>query len=403
MRYLVFLISILVLFVSCSQDVAGGIEEGNPGTIVGTVYQQNGISDSGAVVTCLPIDYMGDSLVAAMHKDTTDKSGTFSFEQLPDRVYRVSVKGSTRSGYISDSITIKSDTVTEDCHLSGLGSIKIKWPNAVTEEQVVGIAGTPLWVTAEVGTSEVVLDSIPAGEIPAILNSVTGENITTDKALTENDTVVLYMGFHVAVLMASESSLNKAALKSQVNLIKEICDSVSYISSATFTEADLIGVSLLFVSYDAALHADQATFLQSFDVPIISGNGEISAQLGMTGSVVNSDYGTESPQSMLTYYSTKHPILTYTDPSQSGVIGTDLSLCSVLEWGAPNAKGAVILGTSSVDQKHALLYSYEKGTTMSNGNAPAKRAFIWCGETVVPDAVAPLFQGTLLWGAGFLK
>lgn len=404
MRNIILLHCIALLFVlGCSQKLSGGIEEGNPGTVQGIVLGTDSIVTTGAVVTCLPVDYDEGAASRALYQDTTDVHGVYLFKLLPQGLYRISVKGQDGTRYISDTIVLADDTVFNECRLVTVGALKLHWASSLTDTQRVGIPGTPFFQTASIGERALLIDSLPVGSVPTLLNVSTGEEIRTEREIEENKTVSVYLAFRIAVLIEHETSLKEAAVQSQLAAIETICDSISLISADSLSAVDLEGISLLFVTHSTTLDASQIELLRSTSVPIVSGNGGVSSLLGMTGGIPGSDYGTDSPQSMLTYFDKNHPVLTYMAPSKKGTVAIDLAGDGELEWGAPNVVGATVLGSASIDQSHSYLYLYEKGSTMVTGSAPAKRAFVWCGNTEIPESVSPLFNGTLLWGAGFFN
>ncbi|MBN1306680.1 MAG: DUF2341 domain-containing protein [Chitinispirillaceae bacterium] len=182
MKYGLFFLAAcgLLLDNRCSPDsVAGGTSTSENGRVVGRLVTTAGAPASNTQVTLIPASYNPVKNPAAVPIDTTDDSGGYSFTRVGRGDYVVqSVHVAERTRVLRCGIRVAGDTVTLPADtLRSPGSIKIALPEAVDAASgYVYIPGTTIFVTLYGGNEFAVLDSVPAGIIPAVAYASEGDD-----------------------------------------------------------------------------------------------------------------------------------------------------------------------------------------------------------------------------------
>jgi len=167
-------------------------------------------------------------------------------------------------------------------------------------------------------------------------------------------------------------------------------------TDAAVVAADATGKALVFVSASASASA-LGNKLQGVAVPVVTAAQANYGALGMTGSVLNTDYGFTPNQTQVQILNASHPLA-------AGLSGTQTVATTVTGdygWGAPGpaaVKVASIVGFSY----GATIFGYEKGAAMVSGTAPARRAGIFPNLTTTGAFTTEgwaLFDAALTWGS----
>ncbi len=195
----------MLQWYSCSPDsLGGGTSTSENGRVAGIVVDSAGVPATRTQVELFPADFDPVRNNDTVHVDTTDDSGNYLFTGVEQGTYTVScVHLSVRTRAFRSGIEVHGDTVK----LSGdtlrkPGSIEIALPDTVdTVSGYMYIPGTGISVgLSGARGAYVVLDSVPAGDIPAIAyastasahSSVLQEGITV---LPEDTARVLNTGW----------------------------------------------------------------------------------------------------------------------------------------------------------------------------------------------------------------
>ncbi len=162
--------------------------------------------------------------------------------------------------------------------------------------------------------------------------------------------------------------------------------------------ADSVGKALVYISasIDPALLGNR---LRDVPVPIIVAESYLFADMGLTGPIEDSDYGTikGSHQDSIDIFNPTHPLA-------AGLSGTVQVYITAdhLNWGVP-APSAITIARSVDGNDRKVLFAYESGSNMVGVVAPARRvAFFHSAEGaafLTPDGSA-LFDAAVAWVIG---
>jgi hypothetical protein len=186
------------LFLKCSFTGGSG-EETTNGRVMGVVVTQNGTSASNAAVQLFPESYDPVKDAPTPAATTTDSLGRYSFSQIPPGGYTILAlhTGSGTRALIS-GVHVAGDTVTPPAAtLRAPGSIKITLPSGINGATgYVYIPGTTYSIFLNHSTTFVLLDSVPAGIVPAVsyasTNSAGSTVIRYAVTVSPGDTTVVW-------------------------------------------------------------------------------------------------------------------------------------------------------------------------------------------------------------------
>jgi hypothetical protein len=163
----------------CSMDGGGGSDVGN-GKVVGMMITSQGGLAANTQVMLITADYnpetdgpVPDSLI-----DTTNSAGEYSFSMLQENMYNiVAVQLDSRERLIIASIIVRRNAtvnVPVDT-LQQPGAIKVMLPDSVDAVNgYVYVPGTTITAGLGGATGFIMVDSVPAGTMPAVNYSTTG-------------------------------------------------------------------------------------------------------------------------------------------------------------------------------------------------------------------------------------
>ncbi|MGQ0826631.1 MAG: RHS repeat-associated core domain-containing protein, partial [Actinomycetota bacterium] len=128
-------------------------------------------------------------------------------------------------------------------------------------------------------------------------------------------------------------------------------------------------------------------------IPVVAWDEGLYPQLGMTGTVANTDYGTAS--------GTTVAVPSPARPMTRNLTGTQTIATSsiTMSWAKP-APSATVAATQTTNPARAVLFGYETGTTMVGVTAPARRVGLPLNTTTTTRLNATgwkLIEGAVGW------
>lgn len=141
-------------------------------------------------------------------------------------------------------------------------------------------------------------------------------------------------------------------------------------SGAALQTADANDKDLLIVS-ESVESVEVERKLRTVAVPLVTWEGWLQDDLGMTGTEEYIDYGENLFQQDVYVVNPKHPLA----DGLSGVVTTTTTKRNKFHWGVPNAN-AVIVAVDVTNDQQATIYAYEQGAQMVGLTAPARRVFL---------------------------
>jgi len=131
-------------------------------------------------------------------------------------------------------------------------------------------------------------------------------------------------------------------------------------------------------------------------IPIVSLEPALFDDLGMTGSVWQTDFGDAQSQTDITITAPDHPLAA----GLSGQVAV-VSPANKFVWGKPNANAAKVATLVGQPNQYAV-FGYEAGATMVTGTAPARRVGWFAGRDTPAGFSASawaLFEAAVKWAA----
>lgn len=214
------------------------------------------------------------------------------------------------------------------------------------------------------------------------------------------------------LLVAGSASLNAsdAAVKKRLEILGY---AVTVKAAAASVSADANGKDLIILSSTSA-SGEVNTKFRNTTVPVVLWENALLDDMGMTGTVNGTDYGTTPSQTQATIYpaacnrATMYTAATgWGDGCQDMAAGLTgnvnlLRNAGTFSWGAPNAS-AIKVAYHAGNLARAVVFGYEKGAAMPGLAAPARRAFIFLEDNTAaswsPRGQA-LFDNAVYWATG---
>lgn len=158
-------------------------------------------------------------------------------------------------------------------------------------------------------------------------------------------------------------------------------------TSVKATDAD--GKTLVVIS-STVVPANVTNKLRNIPVPVINWEFDILDDMGMTGLVSGTDFGT-SP--------TTQTQLNISDPAHqmaAGLSGTQtvVTTATTFTWGKPNTNAARVAALTN-DATRFAIFGYDAGTTMPGLEAPARRGALFLTDTTAANFNPPATGGLL--------
>ncbi len=414
-RYLSLLLFCLPALYSCSTNVAGGSEIGNPVIVTGTITTDGITPAEDARVLLIPSGYnpVEDDSVPDYVADTTDERGEFRFTGIDSGMYTLfatDLRHGTRVMVFNVAVTADSVTLNPAVLLpTGTIQVNFSTQQIDTVSGYVFIAGTPL--KSRVGsTDKLFLDSVPVGSIPAIEYMVQGDMqsivvIEQSVSVAESDTAVVTFSYKLLFLVTGDTvdfdtvieyvdglddTVNYYAFIHR-EYIEEIDTGMQVITRTTegFTPADTTGIDMVFMAYSVKLSQSMQVLFRNLDKPIVVSSPSLYPQLAMTGPVEGTDWGIDNEYRIIIMDS-QHPIA----GGMSGtVFGTNIAR---MGWGMQSTDG-VQIGDAPSPPFHTFLFCYSPGDMMVGTSAPARRVGFFGQETLLAEDGIALLKNCVLW------
>ncbi|MBN1604813.1 MAG: DUF2341 domain-containing protein [Chitinispirillaceae bacterium] len=174
LSHIIFLLTVSGL-VSCVQTVSHG-GGGSEVEVTGYVVSGDNTPASLTQVKLIPQEYDAVSKLNgdAIQIDTSDISGRYSFKDVAPGTYNVQALQLTERtrALVTGIIVGDKDTILPQETLHSPGKVKLLLPYGATHEGYVTIPGTDFVSSNKPGSSEIILDSIPQGIVPAIVYTI---------------------------------------------------------------------------------------------------------------------------------------------------------------------------------------------------------------------------------------
>jgi hypothetical protein len=200
-RPLLCLSVVAALFFSCAQiSLEGGSGSTTTnGLVTGMVVLPGGGPAARTQVKLLPAGYDLVKDTAAVKADTTDPMGNYSFSHVYPGDFTIhAVQLDDRTRALVSGIHVANDTVAAPAGtLHAPGTIRVYLPGGVNGiTGYVYVPGTTCLVFLNNHNDFVILDSVPAGVIPAVsysaISITTSSVIRYDVPMVPGDTTVIY-------------------------------------------------------------------------------------------------------------------------------------------------------------------------------------------------------------------
>ncbi|MEZ4732693.1 MAG: DUF11 domain-containing protein [Caldilineaceae bacterium] len=172
------------------------------------------------------------------------------------------------------------------------------------------------------------------------------------------------------LFVASSSTTLEPRDEPLVVYLRALGHQVTIRSGAALQTADADGKDLLIVS-ESVESVEVERKLRTVAVPLVTWEGWLQDDLGMTGTAEYGDYGENLFQQDVYVVNPKHPLA----DGLSGVVTTTTTKRNKFHWGIPNAN-AIIVAVDVRNDQQATLYAYEQGAQMVGLTAPARRVFL---------------------------
>jgi hypothetical protein len=206
-----------------------------------------------------------------------------------------------------------------------------------------------------------------------------------------------------ALLVVGSSTLNTgdtAARTRLQNLGYTVTVKVAGSTTNTSVKAtDADGKTVVVIS-STVVPANVTNKLRNITVPVVDWEFDILDDMGMTGLVSGTDFGTSS---------TTQTQLTISDPTHrmaAGLAGTQtvVTTATNFTWGKPNTNGARIAALTNDATKFAI-FGYDAGAAMPGLEAPARRVALFLTDTTAASFNAnggALFDAAVGWATDLI-
>jgi len=206
-----------------------------------------------------------------------------------------------------------------------------------------------------------------------------------------------------ALLVVGSATLNTgdtAARTRLQNLGYTVTVKVAGSTTNTSVKAiDANGKTVVVIS-STVVPANVLAKLRNIPVPVINWEFDILDDMGMTGLVSGTDFGTATTQTQVSIVNSSHPLA-------AGLSGTQtVAASSSFTWGKPNANAARI-ATLIGDATKFVIFGYDNMAAMPGLDAPARRVGFFLTDTTaasLADNVSGglLFDAAVKWAADLI-
>jgi hypothetical protein len=245
-------------------------------------------------------------------------------------------------------------------------------------DTVVVTDNNPRWyewdVTSYVQSEKAAGRPIVSFALKATQQSIPYVTFSSREATGDRPQMILQnTGARTALFVAASTTLNtsETALKTRLT---NLGFTVTVITGKNATTTSANGKTIVVIS-STVLPTDVNTKFRNAPVPVATWEADIFDDLGMTGSVSGTDFGTATTQTQLAITNPSHPLAA----GLSGTI-TVTSAAATFAWGKPNAN-AINVASLTSDATKIVIFSYEKDASMPVLDAPARRVGFFLSDT----------------------
>jgi hypothetical protein len=247
-----------------------------------------------------------------------------------------------------------------------------------------GSADGKLWTS--IGTAT--LASLPSSVMAGI--GVTSHDVTLTASAGVDHVIVRPLPAVLLVTGSATLTAADAAIRSRL-------ESLGYVvvvrTGAAATASDATGKAVVVISSTASA-ASVGTKFRNLTVPVACAESSLFPNLGMTGPIAGTDFGTASDQSEIVISDATHPLA-------AGLFGAVylVTMPATFSWALPNANAtavAMVFGNWG----HAAEFGYSSGASMVGMVAPAKRVGLFLEDrtaTVLTADGWALFDVAINW------
>jgi uncharacterized repeat protein (TIGR01451 family) len=180
--------------------------------------------------------------------------------------------------------------------------------------------------------------------------------------------------------------------KPLIDRLRAAGHTVTVRAAAQVQASDANGKHLVIIS-ESSNSPDINTRLRDIPVPIVTWEGFLYDDLGMTGPTASADYGSLGPATTILVVNPKHPLAA---GLPEGKVEITISP-AMLHWGIPNNNASVIAVVPDEVQK-AHIFAYEQGAMMVGLTAPARRVGIpYATGQFLNDAGFAIYDAAVAW------
>jgi hypothetical protein len=157
---------------------------------------------------------------------------------------------------------------------------------------------------------------------------------------------------------------------------------------------DATGKALVLVS-STVTSGDVNTKFRAVTVPVVVWESGIFDDMGMTGTVSGTDFGTTTSQTQVNVVGSSHPMAA----GLSGLVTTSAS--STYSWGVPSSSAAKVATISGSTTRYAM-FGYDVGAAMPGLAAPARRVGLFFSDSTPTSLTAngwTLFDASIRWAS----
>jgi hypothetical protein len=197
-----------------------------------------------------------------------------------------------------------------------------------------------------------------------------------------------------ALLVVGNTTLNSVdnAIKTR---LQNLGLNVVVKSATSATSGDATGKLVVVIS-DTVSPSNVNTKFRTAAVPVVTLDAQLFDDMGMTGTVSGTNFGTTSSQKSVTINDAGHPMA-------AGLSGTVqvVSSNTTFAWGVPNSNAAKI-ATLTSNTSRATIFAYTSGAAMPGLTAPARRVgfFYTASSSSLTTNGGLLFDNAIRWVAG---
>lgn len=165
------------------------------------------------------------------------------------------------------------------------------------------------------------------------------------------------------------------------------------VSNNSLLTTDADGKTVIVISSTVTANNVNTKFRHT-SVPVVNWELDIFDDMGMTGTVLNTDFGTTASTQNLNIINSTHPLAAGLALGQQQVVTAG----TAFTWGNPNLNAAKIAWAG--DANKIVIFGYDAGAAMTGLNAPARRVGLFMTDVTANSFNTnggALFDATIKW------